>query len=560
MKRIAIWMGCAILVLGACAPAPAAEAPAAEAPAAEAPAAEAPAAEAPAAEAPAAEAPAGPLVLPIFSYQGAFAPDMDTNEMTLLVEKMFNLDIQFSSVARADVIEKQNLLLASGNYAPVMLGQFTQNDQIKYGSGKLFIPLNDLIEKYGDNIKAAFEESPYLKTGATAPDGNIYVLPGLEECYHCTFAQKLYINTEWLKKLNLEMPTTPEELETVLLAFKKQDPNENGKADEIPLSGAANWWHAEPHGYLMNAFIYNDEEKYLNVKDGVVFSNASTPEWKAGLEYVTRLYAQGLIDPAAYTQNYDQLMVMGENQPDNLMGSFTGGCCVPTHEVANSRWTEYQVVPPLKGPEGVQNAAFFGETWGGMGIFAITDKATAEQQIAAIKVMDWLYSTEGSLTEMYGPEGIGWSKPKEGQMGISGDPALYESDEVSSRDDGRKNINWGTDLKYTPARLFNGRFQNQDTKAPDGFERYLAVETDKMAPFKPKEYLPDLLWYNPDDAQTIAQMKTDYIAYIRTNTLQFITGQKSLDKDWDAYVAGFEGLGLGEYLKLTQAAYDNYIK
>ena len=44
MKRIAIWMGCAILVLGACAPAPAAEAPAAEAPAAEAPAAEAPAA------------------------------------------------------------------------------------------------------------------------------------------------------------------------------------------------------------------------------------------------------------------------------------------------------------------------------------------------------------------------------------------------------------------------------------------------------------------------------------------------------------------------------------
>ena len=109
----------------------------------------------------------------------------------------------------------------------------------------------------------------------------------------------------------------------------------------------------------MNAFIYNDEAKYLNVKDGVVFSNANTPEWKAGLEYVTRLYAQGLIDPAAYTQNYDQMMVVAENMPDNLMGSFTGGCCVPTHEVANGRWTEYYVVPPLKGPEGVQNAAFF---------------------------------------------------------------------------------------------------------------------------------------------------------------------------------------------------------
>ena len=40
----------------------------------------------------------------------------------------------------------------------------------------------------------------------------------------------------WLDALNLEMPETTEELYNVLVAFKTQDPNGNGEADEIPMS------------------------------------------------------------------------------------------------------------------------------------------------------------------------------------------------------------------------------------------------------------------------------------------------------------------------------------
>ena len=46
----------------------------------------------------------------------------------------------------------------------------------------------------------------------------------------------MFINKTWLDKLGLQMPTTWDELENVLDAFKTQDPNGNGKADEVPMN------------------------------------------------------------------------------------------------------------------------------------------------------------------------------------------------------------------------------------------------------------------------------------------------------------------------------------
>ena len=41
---------------------------------------------------------------------------------------------------------------------------------------------------------------------------------------------------DWLDKFNLELPETIDEYYTVFKAFKTQDPNGNGKDDEIPFS------------------------------------------------------------------------------------------------------------------------------------------------------------------------------------------------------------------------------------------------------------------------------------------------------------------------------------
>ena len=52
----------------------------------------------------------------------------------------------------------------------------------------------------------------------------------------------------------------------------------------------------------------------------------------------------------------------------------------------------------------------------------------------------------------------------------------------------------------------------------------------------------------------MAQYQTEIEGYVRQNTAAFITGQKDIESDWDAYAEGLQGLGLADYIALTQQA------
>jgi putative aldouronate transport system substrate-binding protein len=494
--------------------------------------------------------------LPAFTKQSPIVQDYDNNDLTKLIEEKFNVDIQWTLGPSESSLEKQNVLLASGNYPAVFFaGEFSQVDQIKYGKNGILLPLNDLIDKYAPNVKKAFEQSPYLLKAVTAPDGNIYSLPGLEECWQCYYSQKVWINTKWLKKLGIEMPKTTEEFYQVLKAFKEKDPNGNGKNDEIAYTGTSDWWHGNIMHYVMNAFIYASDMNFLTLNNRKVDISANKPEWKEWLSFLHKLYAEGLIDPQSFTQKLDGFQRVLENPDTAIVGAYASGCCYPT-AADNGRFTEYSALPPLKGPNGVQLTGFFGGDVG-IGLFAITNNASEEQKIKAIQIVNYLFSEEGSLNEMYGPEGVGWKKAKEGDKGLDGKQAIYEQFAYTGD---KKQITWDNELKYTPAYLFNGMASGDDITKADSYDKYLNVNTEGYVQFAPKETFPLAIWLNPDEATQLAQMKTDIQTYIDTNAAQFITGQKDVNKEWDSYVKGFSGLSLDQFIKANQEAYDAQYK
>src|SRR5699024_5491180 len=114
--------------------------------------------------------------------------------------------------------QRKQLMFAGGDYTDVFLHGnhaeegLTRTEQQRYGSQGILLPLNDLIAQHAPNIKKALDEIPYLEPEITAPDGNIYALPEISSCYHCNYSQKMWINTDWLERLGLEMPTTTEQL------------------------------------------------------------------------------------------------------------------------------------------------------------------------------------------------------------------------------------------------------------------------------------------------------------------------------------------------------------
>lgn len=507
---------------------------------------------------------AGIVQLPVFVTPSSMIENLETNSVTTYIEDKFNIKFKFEVAQGSNAGDKKKLLLASGDYPAVFLsGDLTQAEQIEYGKQGVLKPLNDLIEKYGVEIKKAFQQDPELKKSITAPDGNIYALPHINECFHCWYSQKVWINTTWLKKLNLQMPTTTDEYYQVLKAFKTQDPNGNGKQDEIPLSGADKTWHGNPAHFLMNSFIYDNDDNFFFMKDGKVGLSANQPEWRKGLEYMNKLYSEGLIDKEAFTQDNDAMAQVGNRQGDNIVGTAALGHIGMYFSLAKGqdRHKEYVTVAPLKGPQGVAYAGYYKAY--GNGQFAITNKATEAQAIAAIKLADYLYSEEHAIMNEYGPEGKYWRKGQPGELDEHGRQAKYFLKPEYFSIGSTQNDTWEQmGITRRTRDIRESWAVPNDPLSDNGYEHRLYLETAKNYEGKqPKETFPLSIFMESADAKEAAQLKTQMNDYIRSNMAQFITGAKKLtDAEWDNYVKGFDGLKLKRYLEIYQKAYDTSFK
>nr|WP_202887613.1 extracellular solute-binding protein [Cohnella zeiphila] len=510
---------------------------------------------------------AAPVKIKLFAVQEQ-GIDLKTNKFTKLAEDKFNIQFDWDISQSDGAKEKRQISLASGDYPDAYMltdyiDQFSQADLLKYGKQGVFIPLNDLIDQYGPNIKAAMEAHPDLKAYVTAPDGNIYGLDAYAQCFHCSYPNKMWINTKWLKKLNLEMPKTTEDFKKVLEAFKTQDPNGNGKADEVPLSGSTEDFGVRVIPYLMNGFVYDDDRNYLMLQDGKVQSAAITPEWKEGLAYVKSLYDEGLIDPGAFTQNAEAFKKIGENADAQILGAGAGmhPAIFVNIDQGNKYSADYDAVPPLTGP----HASFATHDGGGVAPgakFVITNKASKEAQIALIKLVDYMFTPEGQTNASSGVEGLDWEKPGPDDKALDENIQAQFKPIPAKEGDAPHNGSWsGMGHFYMPKEYRDSFVSATDIYSPDGYERRLYQATLLYQGHEPKELFPLWsLWVDPSLTDEASMLQTNLRNYIEQNELQFVTGNKDLNKDWDSYVKGLKDLKLDRYLEILQQAYDNMAK
>lgn len=513
---------------------------------------------------------AGAVPITIFMPQ-ATDRDLPTNLFTLEAEEKFGIDFEWQTTTYDgnSAKEQRQISLASGDYPDLYMlipwvDQFTQLELLKYGQQGVVIPLNDLIAEHGPNIQAALDNYPWFKAMATAPDGNIYGLPQLIECYHCSYANKMWVNTKWREALGLEVPQTTEEFQAMLEAFKTQDPNGNGEADEVPLSGSIEDYGVRPLSYLMNGFIYSDDRTYLILNDGKVDTVANKAEWKEGLAYIKGLYDAGLIDPGAFTQNAEAYKKIGDNASAQLLGAGAGMHPAIFVSVGPEApyGADYDAIPPLKGPH-AEYATYLPNSVPGA-TFVLTNKASAEAQVAAIKLVDSMFTQEGQLRAHYGVEGQGWRRPQEGDVAInkSIEPIFFQIPMAEGEEP--RNADWGAAAQYFQPKSFrDGWVQSVDPEEYynwPGYERRLQDATDLMAGKESPDHFPFwTLWPDPATADAVAMQRQNVTDYINQNALQFVTGARNLDTDWDAYVAGLEQLDLAGYLAAMQSAYDSSI-
>lgn len=523
----------------------------------------------------------GGITLTIGIQPNPFITSYEDNEFTRKLEEECNVNIEFFEfpTETEDFLTKLSLMASSGGDMPDVVNvPLSSIHVLQYGSRGLFIPLNDYVynEKMSPNFaKIPEEDKKIILRATTAPDGNIYGLARYEpEIWNLT-PYRYYINRAWLDTLGLDVPKTTDELRDVLRAFVNNDPNRNGKKDEIGAYGRSSGGYGENIIWaLMNSFIYsNGVTLQLDENDSSkVIAPFTQDAWREGLQYMRELHEEGLLSASIFVDDATQFKATlnAETPIVGLVSLGSFGQNWPDSD-NNPNFLQMECIEPFIGPKGVSWTPY--TPYNPAVIWFIT--SSCEYPEEAYRLGEYFYDFTISMTNRFGREGYDWTSDPEICAnytnanvinGITDSVTLvyrYATEEnVWTTNHNRSWQNAGP--RYASLKFHLG-YADGVTCKKDSFRADLPSQRPGIINAlyytnrHPKVVLPPLQ-YTLEEGEAIATPITDITTYVNTATAEFITGQRPLDDDsWQAYLDELNAMGLQLWIETTQAAYDRTI-
>lgn len=505
--------------------------------------------------------------------------NFETNLQTQWMEELTGVKVNWVQVANDTFVEKMNLAFASGDPIDLIVALNNGNTAVtatqvqKYADQGVILPLTDLMAEYAPNMTARVDSVENFREAITTPDGQIYSLPMFNECFHCMYYGKMFVNVLWLENLGLDIPTTTQEFKDMLIAFRDQDANGNGDPnDEIPLTGAIDGYFSRIDTYLISAFIYNDGEDRLMIDDdGKVTAVFMDDRFQEGLAYLNDLYNEGLIYPDTFTQtrsdrnaiNSDEYAVFGA-----MSNNHHGIGSADTDNGALARFLEYVPIAPLVGDDGLQITRVNYYDRYGLSFNTAFIPDTCSDPELVMRWLDTLFTEEGMEWQYQGAYDIDWVEADPDGIGIDGNPATYKKLDVKETRgedyEYLENTYWGQVFPLfvdSQNRLGEQQQYPMDDRQGRSVEMYLYHYTkENYEPYgiSVDNVVPPL-YYAEDVSAEVARLKTDINTYVEEAISKFITGQMSLETEWEAFKAQCEAIGLARYLELVQSTYDSSV-
>lgn len=487
--------------------------------------------------------------------QSAMVEDWYTNTQTIRMQDDLNIKLEFVELPAddKDLIQKVELMImAGGDDLPdiIMHNLGGLANLVKYGEMGMILPLNDYYENLAyylpETCKDAQMSYENLLRYVTSYDGNIYGLFNyMEGANNSIASSRLMIYEPWLEALELDQPVTIEDFEQILIAFRDNDPNGNGLADEIPLMGYKDTVNTNLMRALMNPFIYTQPNYFIN-NDGVIEFAAMQPQWKEGLIWIKSLFDQGLISPLTLTQDQTQLTSV-MSQEDEVVGALAR-ISATNLGAADIRRSEYICLDPLQGPEGLRQSVLEPRI---PNISMVITK-NCENPEAAFMFGDYMCSEVMSVWNRYGQEGVNWEAPSADAIGAYESVGYPPVIKVISTWGVLQNDWWGQVGPYIVLSKW------ADGQAAENIEYNGAVAIGRSMNLGWELVNPNPVFgliYNAEEQEIINEYQSTINDYVAESFAQFVTGTMNPETDFDRYVAEFDKMGLNEYMEVVNSCY-----
>ena len=484
----------------------------------------------------------------------------DPNKRTIFkrLEEETNVHVDWTAISSDQWGDKISLNMANANTLTdfVFTAGFGDNDLIRYADQGVIVPVEEYIDNYMPNLKAVFDKYPEYRTMCEDADGHIWALPWIEQlgsektAIQTVGNNMTFINQKWLDFLGLETPTTVDEFEQVLLAFQEHAPELQKEfgidGDIIPMSCIVN--DQDPN-LLINGFGDGigdvDMGQHIAVTDDKkVICTATTDGFRKGVEWLHKLYAEGLIDPECFTQDWSTYVAKGK--------SHRYGVCF-TWDVANI--DNIQDYVPLKALKAdtvnvtPQNGSFTSGFDRGRCVVTSVCKNPAF-------VCAW-------LDKMYDP----FQSPQN-NWGTYCEDDDFDIFELGENEDGEKMLKHAplgdaSPVEVREAECVGGplavldEYYGKYVTCPDDAQYRLDWIKDYYTDDMHCKYVYPRVFMSAEDTEKLSAIQTDLVSYLNSSKAEFIRDGIT-DDSWNAYINQVDSYGLDQYLEIYQKYFDDF--
>ncbi|KWX85101.1 ABC transporter substrate-binding protein [Paenibacillus riograndensis] len=457
---------------------------------------------------------------------------------------------------------KAGVMIASGDYPDII---DSSGQMAKLMDAGAFIPLDDLIEKYGPNIKRVY--GPYYEK-FRQKDGKLYFFPyGANIGYlsEPNFQTGFYIQRSVLKEFNYPKITTLDEYFDLIKQYKEKHPQVDGK-DTIGFATFA--------GEQGSFFTLQNPAMHLagSPNDGGTMVDMKTHEAKlvAGSEYQKRWIqklneanAQGLVDPESFTMNRDQYLA--KLTSGRVLGYFSYSWQVgdATNNLKKAGDDDKRYVAlPIVFDKGIKDQYI--DPPGFVNNYGVGITVKAKDPVRIIKYFDNLLKEENQILVKWGIKDQSYAVDENGRF-------TYANDEQRQiHEDPEKSMKFGFDyFNYSWPRYGNSSILQDGNAYGPGNQPEVATfgytDGDKqlLAAYGVKTFSE--LFSNPDErpwfpAWSIAleQGSPEQMFITKADDLQrnhlpsmILDTPANFSKNWDDY--------MNQFNKLDKKTYEDFI-
>jgi putative aldouronate transport system substrate-binding protein len=462
------------------------------------------------------------------------------------IHEMTNVEVEWDELRGEDITQRVNLMFAGGDLPDVCLrSTLSGSMKLNFAEEGLLLELSDLIEEYAPNIQHMFDVVPTTRAASLELDGSIYGIAGARAWQPDFWAPPRVwgINSAWLDTLSLAVPETTDDLYAVLQAFKTQDPNGNGEADEVPIITMLSEGMDGLYGYYLFApFGVGFQRGGFMVDDDTVVSSYTSQNMREALVNLRRLYAEGLINEDLFTIQGNELMSRARQQDPVIVGA-TGWWTLTG--LFGARFTEDEefgyldvvqsrsgnAVMPIRVDANIQsNQAFI--------------TSDAEYPALAMRWIDTLFDELVNLKIAQGP--IEWIDDATATLA----PVPEDVSGTEFR------VNTTTPKNSLPEACIYDEYTLAPGPIYDITERRLY--TERHADILSEQNLPTNTSYlTEQEASEIARLWTPLKEYLDRMCAEFVV-EGGIDEKWEEYVATADRMGLGDVVAIYQREYDRF--